>query len=193
MNHLFSKSAVQSTTKERSTTRFSMISSGHLSELWKLARSQFDDLSWFSVFNKGDFPVRYGFFSESIIIFPHDIPVIFHDFPFLSPWYSHDISFLSPWYSPDIPINYTIINSQFYPSTPRGCKRRSEKGSPGRSFDAGRSTSLGRWVSNVAVVNLPSGYVKIAIENGPCIVDLPIKDGVKSSVNGGLPSGYVNT
>ena len=24
---------------------------------------------------------------------------------------------------------------------------------------------------------LPSGYVKIAIENGPFIVDLPIKDG----------------
>jgi hypothetical protein len=32
-------------------------------------------------------------------------------------------------------------------------------------------------MSAIFVENLPSGYVKIAIENGPVIGDLPIKDG----------------
>jgi hypothetical protein len=35
----------------------------------------------------------------------------------------------------------------------------------------------GHWSQGLACVKLPSGYVKIAIENGPVIVDLPIKDG----------------
>ena len=33
------------------------------------------------------------------------------------------------------------------------------------------------WCSQKVFIMLPSGYVKIAIENGPVIVDLPIKNG----------------
>ena len=33
------------------------------------------------------------------------------------------------------------------------------------------------WENHGEYMGIPSGYVKIAIENGPFIVDLPIKNG----------------
>ena len=34
-----------------------------------------------------------------------------------------------------------------------------------------------RFFGHHRIIGVPSGYVKIAFENGPCIVDLAIKDG----------------
>ena len=67
------------------------------------------------------------------MIFPsylHDIPMIFpsypRDIPMIFPSYPHDIPRIFPLIIPSLTPNFTL------PHPCGGCKRRSEKGSPGR-------------------------------------------------------------